>query len=646
MAQQETPSSFTVRDAVLIIFAVLAILLFSFYGKAQSPGLSRWALGRPSLVIDMPGDPAGGNVAWAERPIYSIFPNAWSAEGSGVRIEVARIYTAKDPAALLAEVGQKVNTPMTPRGRGDLSGREFVNFMNATRMAAVIGKDEGVFGGASWVVMATYKDQAGQELAGAIFDSIKVEREGNRHWALRSLGPTFLAAELPFELLQQKRSSDNGSLARYESSFDGMDIKVTNQSPGEGMVFEREATLKDIAEGERSLPGVTNFTSIRDKYKLGTREGDIITKNFKRGYRSYRAYEIVFIEKRSALTVSIQIDPARADHQATTERILRSLKTTQNTIYGWKTYAVGDQGLYVDLPVAPTAPRQMNSVTIYESNTPLAMVEMRELEVGYPSAHNPDFSAKQYFEMQQALNSKANFQLQSIDKLLIDGMEARLVKATWQNGKETNFRQILTIYGYQTQWIIDMLASKETAEYMERVMQSVRVKVNFPPATVRQSFGTMGVSFLVGDQRLEPQIKQDPADPDFTREESANAQYGNSILTVYEMNFKTQTPGINDERGKFFMDSFLSGLSKAAGITLSAKQRDSFPVNIDGVEGRHIIYDVTASVMKPGAVIQADFVMLGQDKKLWTAIVITNYEGGLSARYNRARILNSLRVGM
>ncbi|MBK8305013.1 MAG: hypothetical protein IPK98_17115 [Chloracidobacterium sp.] len=50
--------------------------------------------------------------------------------------------------------------------------------------------------------------------------------------------------------------------------------------------------------------------------------------------------------------------------------------------------------------------------------------------------------------------------------------------------------------------------------------------------------------------------------------------------------------------------------------------------------------------MKPGAVIQADLIILGQDKKFWTATVITNYEGGLSARYNRARILNSLRVGM
>ena len=112
------------------------------------------------------------------------------------------------------------------------------------------------------------------------------------------------------------------------------------------------------------------------------------------------------------------------------------------------------------------------------------------------------------------------------------------------------------------------------------------------------------------------------------------------------MVFKNQTPPVTDERAKVFVDGFLSGLAKGAGINLSAKQRDSYAVNIDGIEGRHVIYDITASVMKPDAVIQADLVILGQDKKLWTAIVITNYEGGMAARHGRARILNSLRVGI
>lgn len=622
------------------------LMMICLAAPVFSQNVSRWALGRPSMLIDMPGDPGAGGVAWAEKPMYSIFPNAWSSEGGGVRIEVARVYTSKSPTDLLAQIGQNVNTPMTPTGKGQLSGREFVNFISATRMTAVIGNDGGVLGGASWVVMATYKDEAGQALAGSIFDSIKVEREGARHWVLRSLGPTFLAAELPFEMTQVNKSGDAGSAKRYETSFDGMDIRVTEETPGEGNVFEKENTLKDFIEGDRSRPGVTGFSFTRDKYKLGDQAGDIITKDFKRGGRSYRIYEIAFIEKRRAVIASIQIDPTRGDHQKTTERILRTLKTTLNPVFGWKTYAVGDKGLYIDLPVAPAAPKQQNAVTIYESNSPLAMTEIRELEVGFPAAHNPDFAAKQYFEMRASLDSKYKFEIQGIDRLLVDGLEARLVRSTWRNGENVNQRQVLIIYGYQTQWIVDMLAAKETAAYMERVMQSVRVKIDFPPNTLRQSIGTMGVSMLVGDKRIESKVTQNPNDPDFSREESATAQYGSSLLTVYEMVFKNQSLAISDANGKMFIDSFLRGLGQSSNLQITATQRDSFAVNIDGVEGRHIIYDLTANNMKAGSVIQADFVMLTQDKKLWTAIVLTNYEGGLAARYNRAMLLNSLRVGI
>lgn len=627
------------------IFGVLVtVLLFATCVEAQN--ISRWALGRPALLIDMPGDPSSGGVAWAEKNSYSFLPNAWTAEGGGVRLEVARVYTSKDPASLLAETGQKLNMQFTAQRPGKLSGRNVVSFSDSQRMVSVIGSDGGVMGGASWVVMATYKNQAGQDLAASLFDSIKVEREGNRHWALRSMGHTFLAAELPFELLTQSKSGDAADYGRYESSFDGMDIKVTKETAGEGMVFNKDSTLKDIAEGERSMAGVTDFKSTRAKYKLGDREGEMFTKDFKRGHRTYRVYDIAFIDKRSAVTVSIQIDPTRTDHQNITERILRTMKPTVNTIYGWETYAVGDKGLYVDLPVKPSAPKQQGSVQVYESNTPLAMTEIRELEVGFPTAHDPDFSAKQYFEMQQALNSKANFQLQKIDKLLIDGMEARLVRATWKNGENNNYRQILTIYGYRTQWIVDMLAAEATKEYMERVMQSVRVKIASPPNFVRQTIGTMGVSLLVGDKKLETNIRQDPKDDLFAREEDTTSQTQSTTLVVYEANFKTIAPPMDDARGMQFMNGFLGGVEKGAGIKLTAKQRDSFPINIDGIEGRHIIYDITTPVAKRDAVIQADFILLGQDKKLWSLIVITNFEGGHEARVNRARILNSIRVGM
>ena len=97
-----------IKDRHTLAFLYLVIIIVVSIVPVKGQELSRWALGRPSLLIDMPAEPSGGGAAWAEKSIYSIFPSSWSAEGSGVRLEVARIYTAKNPTDLLAEIGQKI----------------------------------------------------------------------------------------------------------------------------------------------------------------------------------------------------------------------------------------------------------------------------------------------------------------------------------------------------------------------------------------------------------------------------------------------------------------------------------------------------------------------------------------------------------
>lgn len=624
------------RIAVLGLIALIPVI-------TQAQTVSRWALGRPALLMDMPADPSAGGAAWAERSAFSIFPNNWAAEAGGLRIEVARIYTSKDPAGLFAEVGPKIGGQLSAISSGKISGREFLSYGSGDRTVLVIGPDGGINSAASWIVVATYKDAASRDLAAQLFSSIKVEREGSRHWAIRSLGHTFLAAEMPFDL--QTAESTSPGMTRYESSFDGMNIQAQIETPEAGNVFNIDSNLKNILEAEKTKPGVTEFTSSASKYKLGTRDGYLVTKQFKRGYRSYRIYEIVFLEKRNAVTASIQIDPNRKDHQDIVERILRTMRDTVNSIQGWNTFAIGKEGLYVDLPAAPKPPRQTNAVTIYEGGTPLAMVEIRELTVGFPGAHDPDFSAKQYFEMQAAIEGgKTKYEMQGTDKLLIDGLEARLVKATWRAGDRQNFRRILTIYGYSTQWIIDVFATTDTEVQMERILQSVRVRVPSGPATVRQSFGTMGASIALSN-RVQPKITESATDPQFAREEIVLTQEGSNILAVYEMVFKVDPPPFTKERGTFYFNSFIGGIGKSLNMQITPTLRDAFPINIDGVDGLHLIFDLKS----PGlgnAVLQGDFIMLFQDKKLWTMTLLTNYEKGIEARLNRGRILNSLRVGI
>ncbi len=629
----------------LIVFASATIFSATSLW-AQDPTVSRWALGRPSLVIDLPGRPGPGGVTWAEQQAYTFFPNSWSAEGSGVRIETARLYAKQTPSELLAETGRKLAVPISGSRKGQISGRELAAFSNDTRTIYVIGHDGGVFGGASWVVVATYRDAAGRSLSQELLDSIRLEREGARNWALRSLGRTFIAAEMPFEVVETSAGT-GPNRTRYEVTFDGMDVSVTNETPGEGRVLDVKTSLGDLVERERTRAGISDFTAKRDRYKLDSREGELVTVDFKRAYRNYRVYKIAFIEARRGVVVNITIDPNRADHQKAAERIFRSMKQVQNPIYGWKTYAIGDGGFFVDLPVAPGPARQQNALTIYDSNSPLAPVEIREIEVGFPGGHSPDASAKQYFEFRTALHKDAKYDPPVIEKRLINGLEARLVKAKWTNGKNENNRQMLIIYGYSRQWIVDMLTSKETTDYMDRVMQSVQVKVDFPARFRRQSIGQTGASFLVGEQPIKTNVTANPNDPTFAREELGMAELSNGVVLVtYEMTMKVENPPVTDERGVFYFNSFLSGMAGTLGMKLSGRLRDSFEINIDGVEGRHLIFDLISDKMPATSVVQGDFVLLQQDKRLWTAIVMTNYAGGLGARNTRARILNSLRVGM
>jgi hypothetical protein len=74
--------------------------------------------------------------------------------------------------------------------------------------------------------------------------------------------------------------------------------------------------------------------------------------------------------------------------------------------------------------------------------------------------------------------------------------------------------------------------------------------------------------------------------------------------------------------------------------------RESFPINIDGIEGIHLILNLKASNNETDIPVQGDFIMLKQGNRLWTVLVSTNYRHGLEARRNRGRILNSLRIGL
>lgn len=90
------------------------------------------------------------------------------------------------------------------------------------------------------------------------------------------------------------------------------------------------------------------------------------------------------------------------------------------------------------------------------------------------------------------------------------------------------------------------------------------------------------------------------------------------------------------------LQSFLTGLGSSSNLKLSATLRDSYPINVDGLAGRHVLFDVSAS--GANKTMLADFVVLVQQQRFWSVVVISDMQND-RARAMRARVLNSLRAG-
>ena len=178
----------------------------------------------------MPADPTAGSVGWAE-PLLFVLSEFMVGRG---RRRSDRGGTGFTAASRRRTCSWSLPENVPPGDAGSspqISGRDVAYVEGGQRIAFAIGSDGGVLGGASWIVAVTLKEPGSRAMLDNILLSIKVEREGGRHWAVRSFGRTFLASELPFELAEAPERGDEGRITRYESSFDGMDVTATTQVP-------------------------------------------------------------------------------------------------------------------------------------------------------------------------------------------------------------------------------------------------------------------------------------------------------------------------------------------------------------------------------------------------------------------------------
>jgi|GEM_PF-3865566 len=301
----------------------------------------------------------------------------------------------------------------------------------------------------------------------------------------------------------------------------------------------------------------------------------------------------------------------------------------------WKSYAIGTTGLYLDLPKAPDPAHMVNGTMTSGVYTGAMAVDVREVE---STAYDPEFASKQMLTILQAWPKHENVQ-GTIEKRMIDGLEARLLRTTHKANGFFNHRDMLLIYSFDRFWAIDAIAAQTDSHYIERVINSAAVRLPLATGLQRQQIGKFGASLVVGPKTLEISRKDTPNDSLILSDEMASTSLGPGALVVVEVTYKDEAPDLEASLGMEAVGGLLNILSGGAGIKMTGKLRDSFPVNIDGAEGLHLVIDV----ITPDKTVQGDFLMLRAGKRWWTAFVVTDPKRE-DSRLARAQVLNTIRV--
>lgn len=301
----------------------------------------------------------------------------------------------------------------------------------------------------------------------------------------------------------------------------------------------------------------------------------------------------------------------------------------------WKSYPIGATGLFLDLPKAPEPAHLVNGTMTSGVYTGAMAVDVREV---MSTAYDPEFASRQMLTILQAWPKHENVQ-GTITKLMIDGLEARLLLTTHKNGSFLNHRNMLLIYSYDRFWAIDAIAAANERGQIERVINSAAVRLPVGAGLERQQIGSLGASLVVGPKALEIKRKETPNDSLILSDEMAGTSLGAGALVVVEVTYKDDAPQLDPEIGMAAAGGLLKQLSEGTPVKMSGKLRDSFPVNIDGIEGWHLVLDVTAD----GKTVQGDFVLLRAGKRWWTAFVMTDPKRE-DSRQARAQVLNTIRV--
>lgn len=581
--------------------------------------MSRWQLGNPSLILNLPGDPSGGGVAWHERDVYGFLTTSWSSESNDARIEVSSRYTSDNAQTLANLVATKLGGQVSNSKPLKVSGQEALQFSIGNRTGLAISG-----GGKGWIIVGTPKTGQGQAVINASLSSVLVERAGTPRWVRRSLGGTRMHAELPFDFAEDSSRPSETATRAFELFWNDMEITAFVQSPGEGMKIDYEGSIKRYIDGESKLAGTENFKSKRERLKIDKLTGDLLTLDLQRNKKTYRIRSFFALDSGRMLRMSINTQPDRADHEESAERIVRTFKISGVSFEGFAPRQVGSEPLWVDLP------RELESKGngLYGVFIGAFGTDVRVTPVNPANGHNEDQLAEFITIKYQGREGIKDFKADT-SRRLVDGLEARVVRASYKGktGQKTH-EVAIAIFAAEAIYTIETIVGENEVEYVDRILDSVRFETRAPAGWSRQMIGESGFSAL-WPGKVEGKVTGQP-NADVEKTLMFEIKQDGFVGNVIEIKAKTAIPPVG-----VLLPTFAKSIAQGMGGTYQIL--DQRPVEVGTSSGMHAKLSFTLN----GKNLPGDIIVLRKGVHIWTLVVVYDVSTGKSVL--RQALINSIK---
>lgn len=588
----------------------LSVFLLAFLSVAPaSAQLSRWQLGNPSLILDLPADPNGGGVPWHDSGL-SLLPTSWRAESDDLRVEIAEAYTGLDQAALSGKLG---GTPSSPQAL-KISGFPATLFNVGSKQCALI-----VAPGRTWAVVSTPKTSAGAALAGKIMSSIVVERSGEKRWVQRSLGGTRMNATIPFELADDPFDTTS-SRRTYELHFDDFGVKASVSRAAEGMKVDFGKTIQSTIDDEKNAPGTKEFKAERLKIKRDQLEGELVSMTFTRG-RSYKRSVFFAMDEGALLRITLDgrsDNPSHADYMS---RIIDSLRISSVNFTNFAPRQVGSEGVWFDLP------KDLEKIDAnnYNAYAGAFQINVRVTPVSGPQ--NPD-QLLDFLEAKFKMAKDARDFKSERSSRQINGLEAKVLKTGYKGkGRADQTMQYgLVIYMPDRVIVAEMICEEQQKAYLERIIDTARAEIATPAGWSRIMAGDSGLTMLAP----KVQLTRPAGDAEIESEVNFNVQADGLMAMVVEFKYKGDPKPSSAAAMQIFKT-----LEKT--IDSTGKIVSQQPIEI----GNHTGLRLGVEYQRAEGKALGDIVVLRRGKYLWTFMSVCNPDKSEAMKL-RSVLLNSL----